>query len=179
MSVVLRDFYCRELVSLFFLLLAQAALIGLLIWLGAVPSLLLLWIPLLGTLAVVRMLTQSTAGFRKAFRQLPPLLQERLDRFYVGEHPRYRIYQGELHLLPDCLVCRSRRMLLLIPLEELRRVRTVAYSGRNSMIRDLRLTMQSGKTYRIEFWGSQRERIEQIVNWLSSKNPLLTVERAE
>lgn len=45
-----------------------------------------------------------------------------LEREYAAPHPVCRVWQGEIHLLPSIIVCRSRGRLLFLPVDRIERV---------------------------------------------------------
>mgnify|MGYP006957493881 CR=1 FL=1 len=64
-------------------------------------------------LAALRAAAQAHAGQRE-LNDGDILL---LEREYAAPHPVYRVWQGEIHLLPGILVCRSGGRLLFLPVD--------------------------------------------------------------
>ena len=170
MRHILRDFFLAELRGLLPLLAAAALLLGYLLWRGLLPAQAALLCPLLAVLAVLASLRVwlSGAAFRNAFEALPLARQERIAREYAQPHPAVPIYQGQAHLLSDCLLCRSRRTLLLLPGETLAYAKLVQYGGRNRAVSDLLLTCPDGKSVRLEFLAGQKKGLAAFADALAA-----------
>ena len=69
-------------------------------------------------LAALRAAAQAHAGQRE-LNDGDILL---LEREYAAPHPVCRVWQGEIHLLPGILVCRSGGRLLFLPVDRIERV---------------------------------------------------------
>lgn len=161
MNRILRDFRRDELHRLLPLLLLIALLLGYLIFWAGLPQRYALLYLLLPVLLALR-LRHSSAGFRRKFEQLPLDRQERIAREYAAPHPCVPLYQGEAHLLSDCLVCQNRRTLLLIPAESIAAERLLQYSGRSRIVCALILTHPDGSSHRLEGIGSQRNMLQAL-----------------
>lgn len=167
MHRILRDFYLAELRGLLPLLAAIALLLGYLILRGPFPVQAILFCPPLAVLASLRAWLSSTA-FRNAFETLPLARQEHIAREYTQPHPAVPMYQGEAHLLSDCLLCRSRRTLLLLPSETLAYAKFVHYGGRNRAVSALLLTGLDGKSFRLEFLAGQKKGLAAFADVLAA-----------
>ncbi len=45
-----------------------------------------------------------------------------LEKEYTASHPIYKVWQGEIHLMQNYIVCRNRGRLILIPVHKIERV---------------------------------------------------------
>ncbi len=169
MGRIVRDFCRAELRGVLPLLVGMALLMGYLITTAGLRAEAALALPLIAVLALLRAWRQA-ARFREAFESLPPARRERIVRDYAAPHLCIPVYQGELHLLPDCLVCRSRRTLRLFLPETLGFAEVHRYSGRNRMVLGLRLTSAGGASVCVELVGRQRGRFPEAEAWLAAKN---------
>lgn len=164
MNRMIRDFLRAELRGLLPLLGCIAALLGFLLWKGLPAKYAALYLLLPPVLALRAW--HSIAAFRRQFERLPLAAQERLAREYAAPHPCFPLYQGEARLLSDCLLCRSRRALLLLPAETLAVARLQHYSGRNRMVCGLILTRADGSSCRLEAVGKERASLERLADAL-------------
>ncbi|MBQ8560274.1 MAG: hypothetical protein IJ441_01670, partial [Spirochaetaceae bacterium] len=89
-----------------------------------------------------------------------------LEREYLQEHPVYKVYQGEIHLLESYLVCRTRGKLLLIPTSHIQDAQELNLRSKGIKYAFVKIHMDNDKSYSIE---AASETKEKILDWLARK----------
>lgn len=162
MNGIIRDFVKRELTSFVKLAVLFAVLCGILVYLQAE---IVKWLPLvLAALAamLLRLFSTATWDFRLNWREAQFDRQAKIAEEYGREHLVLPVYLGELHMLSDCLIWRSRRRLVLLLAEDIERVKVARLSGAV----DLYFYTNAGKKYTLEFLAGQRAKVPKVLDWL-------------
>lgn len=91
----------------------------------------------------------------------------RLEREYAAPHPVCRVWQGEVHLLPGILVCRSRGRLLFLPVDRIERAEK--RFDRIGLLRlpFVKLVMDTGRTVSIGFSPRHPADGRAVLAWLA------------
>ena len=170
---IVGNFLKQETKRLVIGLCVESILLGYIIWAGNFSP---KWFLLLAGLAVllfVKMLTVGVRKFRKELEKMSDIWEERIQQDFENPHPIYKIFQGEIHLLPQWLIFRKGGLLHLVPLETVETVRTFRPTKTYGMVDTLVLKTDTMKTYKIEFFGRQQKRIHDVMEWVRLKSPHL------
>ncbi len=165
------EFYRREIkrvtilsAMLFLLMLYLVFWAGLPYYCLLLPAFVLLF-------ALIKMFTVGTRKFQHVFDILSPHLQERIQRNFQNPHPVYKLFGGEVHLLPDCLVFCSGGLLSMVLLEQIERLQSVRYSGSRGLAKSLVIRTNAGKKYQLEFAGIHMKELAEVASWIKAQNP--------
>lgn len=169
MGKIKRDFIIRELRSLVLLMLLMALALGYIVWYVKISPLAFLLLPLVIIAFVIRMNAVSSGAVRGVCSEYSELWQERVGRQYASPHPVYKVAYGELHLLDDCLVCRNKRRLLLIPTEQIVSVDVRRRSVGVKKVPLLKFTLDTDKTVDIDFSVRHCEDAEAALSRLNGR----------
>lgn len=124
----------------------------------------------LGAAAVLLLaVMRFAARLRAATSGLAVFDADDLEREYAAPHPVCRVWQGELHLMPDILVCRSRGRLLLLPVHEIERVERRFDRVGLRKIPAARFVMDTDRTVRISFSPACPEEGARAFAWLAER----------
>lgn len=166
MQKIMRDFVRREMVGIGWLFIG--------FWLGLWTLVFFdklaakwLWLGMaLIILPLLRLATTATMDFRMNWRETREERQQKIVQEYAVAHRVLPLYQGELHLLGDSLIWRSRRRLGMALAEDIDGVKLVRLSGRNAIVWDLYIFTAAAKKYKLEFIGQKQERVAALAEWL-------------
>lgn len=125
--------------------------------------------------AVLRAYLTGSRPFQKTFDQLPDQRKERIWISFAKPHPIYKLFSGDVHLLPDCLICRHSGKLFLLPLESIASAQTV--HGKQSLyfVTTLVLQTDTGRRHSLEFSGRHQDDLPAVLAWLREHNPNMVV----
>lgn len=90
-----------------------------------------------------------------------------LEREYAAPHPVYRVWQGEIHLLPSIIVCRNRGRLLFLPVDRIERVEERASRAGLQRVPLAKFVLDSGQTVSIGFSPRHPEDSGPVFTWLT------------
>lgn len=173
---ILHCFYLQETKRLFLsgvLLAVPIAYLVLVVaqspWLWLLP----VGLPLLMWLL---MFAVGTKRYQKTFDSLTMQQQDEITNEFAAAHPIYRLFNGEVHLLPSCLICRQRGRLALILIEQIVSAEAISYSQTMHLTKTLVLKMKTGKTYQLEFTVGHKKDLLSVLAWLKQKNPAILQE---
>lgn len=127
-------------------------------------------------LALLAVVFIGIRPFEKVFKNIGEFRQRKIQIDFQKSHEVHKLFMGELHLLPDCMICRSGGRLSLILVEEIIKVRNIQYSGSYGLTRNLIIWTDTARKYQIEFWGRHQKEIQEVIDWLQQKNSMITVE---
>lgn len=165
---IVQDFSRKEKRTLLLLsLVLEAFLVFLAVLLPA--PLLALAGPALLAFWLLWLLRHVLPGFCRQIEALEHSRRERLEAEYAQPHPTYKLYQGELHLLADCLVCRSRRSMFVLPLEEISYLQRIGHQHSATLVKDLLIKTKGGKTRHLELIGPQGRAMEEIIGMVVTR----------
>lgn len=174
--MILRQFYIRESMRIF--LMFVMCIVVSILWTVRTGQMAVFLIAIgITALAVLRMVTIGSGEFRNTFVDLYPPRQKQIIMDYLRPHTIYRLFDGEVHMLSDAMVCRSGAKLLLILPEEVDVIKTMRYSGESTFVRGVWITTDTMKKYRLEFMSGQQQNIKHIVMWLKHKKPEIAWQR--
>lgn len=92
-----------------------------------------------------------------------------LEREYAVPHPVYRVWQGEIHLLPGIIVCRNRGRLLFLPVDRIERVEERTERVGVQRVPFAKFIMDTGRTVSIGFSPRHPEDSGPVFAWLASR----------
>lgn len=92
-----------------------------------------------------------------------------LEKEYAAPHLVYRVWQGEMHLLKNFIVCRNRGRLLLIPIHKIERVKRCFNRVGALHIPSAKFIMEAGAPVVIGFSPSHGRDGEVIFAWLAGR----------
>lgn len=127
-------------------------------------------------LTLLAMLTIDRWQFSHSLEHFDMFRQEQMEQEFRQPHPVYRLFTGEVHLLSDCLICRSGGRLFAVPIEEISRMRKIQYSNTYGLTCSLMIKTDTDKTYQIEFVGKHKKELEKVVQWVEQKNSMVKIE---
>ena len=140
-------------------------------------SAILLLIPFaLFFLALLMVVFIGIRPFGQVFQKIGEFRQRKIQVDFQKPHEVHKLFMGELHLLSDCMICRSGGRLSLILVEEIIKVRNIQYSGSYGLTRNLIIWTDTARKYQIEFFGRHQKEIQEVIDWLQQKNSMITVE---
>ena len=169
MNKIKRDFVAKELRSLAVLMVMMAIALGYIIFYVRISPLAFLLIPLIIIAFVLRMQRQAAGSFGRTCGQYSELWQERVEKEYASPHPVYKVAYGELHLLNTCLVCRNKRRLIFIPMEQVVRVEERFYYVGVKQVPLLKFRLDTDKTIDVEFSAGHPKNGEAVLTWLTER----------
>ena len=166
MKSMTNDFITKELKSLAILTILLAAALAYLIFYTHMSPFLLLTIPLIIIAFTLRMCKQAASSFQRTCGQYSEIWQNQVEREYDAAHPIYQVAYGEIHLLKTCLVCRNKRRLLFVPLEQIETVEERFRLVGTKRIPLLKFKMDTDKTLEIDFSVKHCEDGDAVLSWL-------------
>ncbi|MCI8623917.1 MAG: hypothetical protein HFG26_09680 [Provencibacterium sp.] len=92
-----------------------------------------------------------------------------LDREYAEPHPVYKVWQGEAHLLPSFIVCRSRGRLLFIPLDKIERVEQRFDRAGLQKIPFAKFIMDTGRSISVGFPLIPSKDSDAVFGWIAER----------
>lgn len=92
-----------------------------------------------------------------------------LEREYAAPHPVYRVWQGEIHLLPGIIVCRSRGRLLFLPVDRIERVEERTDRVGLQRVPFAKFVMDTGQAVSIGFSPRHPEDSGPVFAWLAGR----------
>jgi len=92
-----------------------------------------------------------------------------LEKEFSQSHPVYRVWQGEIHLMPSFIVCRNRGRLLFIPIPKIERVEQRFDRIGLRRVPMARFVMDGDHTYVIGFSPSHTEDGAAVFAWLAER----------
>ena len=92
-----------------------------------------------------------------------------LEKEYPADHPIYKVWQGEIHLLPSFLVCRNRGRLLFIPVHKIERVERRFDRAGMGKIPFARFILDTNRSISIGFSPSHPKDCEAVYTWLGER----------
>ena len=92
-----------------------------------------------------------------------------LEKEYQAPHPVYKVWQGDIHLLPSFIVCRNRGRLLLLPLHRIEKVEERFDRTAAGRIPFMRCTLDAGKSLSIGFSPSRPQDSDAVFAWLTQR----------
>ena len=92
-----------------------------------------------------------------------------LEREYAAPHPVYRVWQGEIHLLPSIIVCRNRGRLLFLPVDRIERVEERTSRAGPQRVPLAKFVLDSGQTVSIGFSPRHPEDSGPVFAWLTRR----------
>lgn len=170
MEKIRRDFVVKELRSLALLMILMAAALGYIIAYVRVSPLAVALIPLIITVFVLRMQRQASGSFARDCGRYSELWQSRLEKEYAAPHPVYKVAYGEIHMLETCLVCRNKRRLIFIPVEQITGVERRFRSVGAKKVPLLKFRLDTDRTVDIDFSAAHTGDAGDVLGWLSARN---------
>lgn len=77
----------------------------------------------LGVIAVIAFVALRTYVIaREAFRELTNDDEYLIEKEYAESHQTYKVWQGEMHIMPSFILCRNRGRLIFIPINRIERI---------------------------------------------------------
>lgn len=169
MKAIKRDYMRKELRRLALCAAGLFACLGVLSWcyprLAALQPLPLLGVTAVIALAALRAAVQARAGVQA----LTDTDAYSLEREYAAPHPVYKVWQGEMHLMQNFIVCRNRGRLMVIPIHKIEQaerrfdrmgVRKVPY---------VKFTLDTGRSISIGFPVTVSKDDEAVFLWLTKR----------
>lgn len=169
MNRIQRDFAVRELRSLAGLMVLMAVVLGYIVFYVRISPLAFALIPLIVIAFVLRMRRQASVSFQRDCGQYSELWQDRLEKEYGLPHPVYKVAYGEIHLLDTCLVCRNKRRLVFIPMEQIVKVEERFFHVSVKKVPLLRFSLDTDKTVNIEFSAGRTKDGAAVLSWLTER----------
>lgn len=169
-------FYQGEIKRILKCVVLIALAIAYLVFVAEQPKILFLIPLVIFLLALLVMVLIGPGKFRRVFDRLSDFRKEKIEWDFQQPHEVYKLFMGEAHLLPDCIVCRSGGRLFLILTEEIVKVRNMRYSKSYGLARSLLIWTDTNQKYQIEFAGKHQKEIGKVIAWIQQKNPQVTVE---
>lgn len=154
------------------------ALLAYIIFYIRISPLAFLLVPAIILIFVIRLLGQTSSAFNNINKQYSESWAQQVEREYSEAHPVYKVAYGEIHLMKTCVICRNKRKLMFIPLEQIikieERVRLVGVKR----VPLLKLTMDAGKNLEIDFSARHCIDGENVVLWFIEQIGEEKVERS-
>lgn len=88
-----------------------------------------------------------------------------LGKEYEAEHTVYEVWLGEIHLMPNYIVCRNGGNLYCIVIRNIQKVEWMLDAGPNSFVKFI---MNKGANIKVNFANNPRER-EEVRKWCIDK----------
>ena len=92
-----------------------------------------------------------------------------LEKEYLADHPVYRVWQGEIHLLPSFIVCRNRGRLLFIPLHKIERVERRFDRIGMRKVPFAKFILDTSQSISIGFSPNHAKDSEAVYTWLAAR----------
>ncbi|MCI9456028.1 MAG: hypothetical protein HFE44_03500 [Oscillospiraceae bacterium] len=92
-----------------------------------------------------------------------------LEKEYLADHPVYRVWQGEIHLLPSFIVCRNRGRLLFIPLHKIERVERRFDRIGMRKVPFAKFILDTSQSISIGFSPNHAKDSEAVYTWLAER----------
>lgn len=169
MGKIKKDFMLKELSRLLLCALGLAVCLLVLLRyyakLAPYRPLLFLGIAAIIALAALR----SAAQARAAVSNLTDVDVYTLEKEYAASHPIYKVWQGEIHLMPGFIVCRNRGRLLLIPIHHIERVERRFDRIGMRRIPFAKFIMNSGQPIAVGFSPNHVKDSEAVFAWLAER----------
>lgn len=169
MEQIKKDFMLKELHKLLLCAIGLAVCAVVLLWysptLALYQPLLLLGIVAIIALAAVR----SAMLARSATSNLTDNDTYLLDKEYPAPHPVYKVWQGEMHLMPNFIVCRNRGRLLFIPMHKIERVEHRFDRAGMRKIPFAKFVMDTNQSIAIGFSPNHPKDSEAVFSWLAER----------
>lgn len=174
---ILGCFYVQETKRLFLSgLLLAVPIAYLVLAAGQSPWLWLLPVGL-PVLMWILMFAVGAKRYQKIFDGLTMQQQDDIMQEFAVPHPIYRLFGGEVHLLPSCLICRHGGKLSLILLDQIVSAQSISYSQTMHLTKTLMLNLKTGQTHQLEFTLGHQKDLLSVLAWLKQKNPAILQER--
>ena len=93
-----------------------------------------------------------------------------LEREYAAPHPVCRVWQGEIHLLPGILVCRSGGRLLFLPVDRIERVEERFDRIGLRRLPAMKFVMDTGRTVSIGCSPRHPEDARAVFAWFAGRS---------
>lgn len=168
MSAIRGDYIAKELRDMVLLTLLVAVAVGAAIPTADISPLFLLLIPLFAAWFLIRMFRRAGVGMKEA-DAWSEAQRARVGQEYQEEHLTYRVAYGEIHLLESCVVCRHKRRLLLIPVDELMSVSKDYRLMGVKRVSMLYLKCSGGRRYTLDFSALHSKNGEFVYAWLAAR----------
>ena len=121
-----------------------------------------------GVLALAALRAAVQAGIAARDLNDGDLLQ--LSREYAAPHPVCRVWQGEIHLLPGILVCRSGGRLLFLPVDRIERVEERIDRIGLRRLPAMKFVMDTGRTVSIGCSPRHPEDARAVFAWFAGRS---------
>ena len=179
MKNIKKDFIVKEVRALAIYMVLFAVALAYLIFYIRISPMLFLVIPLIIIAFVLRMNGQVTSELQRSCGQYPESWQNQVEQEYSTAHPTYRVAYGEVHLMKTCVVCRNKRRLIFIPVEQIVKIeeRMRRVGGRRVPL--LKFTMDGGKTLELDFSAIHYKDGEDVVLWFIEQIGAEKVDRSK
>ena len=92
-----------------------------------------------------------------------------LEKEYLADHPVYRVWQGEINLLPSFIVCRNRGRLLFIPLHKIERVERRFDRIGMRKVPFAKFILDTSQSISIGFSPNHAKDSEAVYTWLAER----------
>lgn len=169
MGKIKKDFMLKELSKLLLCALGLAVCLLVLMRyyskLAPYKPLLFLGIVAMIGLAALRSAMQA----RAATSNLTDVDTYSLEKEYTVPHPVYKVWQGEIHLMKDFIVCRSRGRLIFISIHNIERVERRSDRIGMRKIPFAKFIMNSGQTISVGFSPNHIKDSDAVFAWLSER----------
>lgn len=179
MKSIKKDFIIKEVCALAICMVLFAAALAYLIFYIHISPLMFLIIPLIIIAFVLRMSGQVTSAFRRSCGQYPESWQNQVEKEYNTAHPTYKVAYGEVHLMKTCVVCRNKRRLIFIPVEQIVKIEERMRRVSGIRVPLLKFTMDGGKTLELDFSAIHNKAGEDVVLWFIEQIGAEKVERSK
>lgn len=166
---IVADFYIQEIKRILVCGFGLLLLMGYL----AYVTLRLYWLLVPAAVVVFALARMALVGLRRfgrVFDGLGEFQKERIARDYSTSHPICKVFQGQLHLLPDCIVCRNRGQLWMVMLSQIETIRQFTPRKTYWTVSTLELQTDSAEKYQIEFFGNHKKEVKQVISWMQEQN---------
>lgn len=169
MGKIIKDFMLKELNRLLFC--AIGLVICLIVLLRYSPMLAAYKLYLFAGIAAIIALAalRSAIHARAAASNLTDNDEYMLGNEYNESHPIYKVWQGEIHLMQNYIVCRNRSRLLFIPIHKIERVEHRFDRAGMQKIPFAKFVMDNGQSISIGFSPNHAKDSEPVFAWLEER----------
>ena len=125
--------------------------------------------------AILRAFFMGSRPFRQTLEKLPDQRKEKIWLSFARPHPIYKLFSGDVHLFPDCLICRYGGKLFLIPMESITSAQTMRGKQALYFVTTLVIQTDTGRRHSLEFSGRHQDELSPVLSWIREHNPNIVV----
>ncbi len=121
-------------------------------------------------LSFVFVFTVGVKKFKQTFDSLLPFQQESIFLEFQTPHLVYKLLMGDIHLQPDCIICRFGGRLSLVLIEQIVVVKVMQYSGSYGLTKSLVIQTCTNEKFHFEFSLKHQKELDALILYLQAKN---------